>query len=70
VPAFVLHFGLSLTTLTFGIASLASAVALWLARKQEIRRSVRWFSTAVTAALLIAATYFAYWGVIGIRTWV
>jgi CubicO group peptidase (beta-lactamase class C family) len=65
----VWSFGLSLTTLTFGIASLASAVALWLARKQEIRRSVRWFSTAVTAALLIAATYFTYWGVIGIRTW-
>jgi CubicO group peptidase (beta-lactamase class C family) len=65
----VWSFGLMLTTLTFGIASLASAVALWLARKQEIRRSVRWFSIAVTAALLIATTYFAYWGVIGVRTW-
>jgi hypothetical protein len=42
---------------------------LWRARKQEIRRSVRWYSIAVTAALLIAVVYLAYFGVIGIRTW-
>jgi hypothetical protein len=62
-------FGLFLTTLIFAAASLASAVDLWLARKQEIRRSVRWYSIAVTSALLIAALYLSYWGVIGIRTW-
>jgi CubicO group peptidase (beta-lactamase class C family) len=62
-------FGIFLATLIFAAASLASAVALWLARKQEIRRSVRWYSIAVTSALLIAALYLAYWGVIGIRTW-
>ena len=62
-------FGLFLTTLIFAGASLASAAALWLARKQEIRRFVRWFSIAVTLALLIATVYLAYWGVIGIRTW-
>ena len=65
----VWSFGLFLTTLAFGVASLASAVALWVARKHEIRRIVRWFSSAVTSALLIVAAYFAYWGVIGIRTW-
>jgi len=62
-------FGLFLITLIFAAASLASAVALWLARKKEIRKCVRWFSIAVTSALLIAAVYLAYWGVIGIRTW-
>jgi CubicO group peptidase (beta-lactamase class C family) len=62
-------FGIFLTTLIFAAASLASAVALWLARKQEIRRSVRWYSIAVTSALLITALYLAFWGVIGIRTW-
>ncbi len=62
-------FGLFLATLLFAVASLASAVALWRARKKEIRRSVRWFSISVTSALLIAAVYLAYWGVIGIRTW-
>jgi CubicO group peptidase (beta-lactamase class C family) len=65
----VWSFGLFLTTLIFAAASLASAVALWLAREQEIRRSVRWYSITVTSALLIAALYLAYWGVIGIRTW-
>jgi hypothetical protein len=63
-------FGLCFSTSAFGVASVASAVSLWLARKREIRRSVRWFSTAVTSALLIVAVYLAYWGIIGIRTWV
>ncbi|MGA3134867.1 MAG: serine hydrolase [Terracidiphilus sp.] len=62
-------FGIFLASLIFAAASLASAAALWLARKKEIRCSVRWFSIAVTSALLIAAAYLAYWGVIGIRTW-
>jgi len=62
-------FGLTVTTSIFGIASLASVFALWRARNQEIRRSVRWYSIAVTFALLIAALYLAWWGVIGIRTW-
>ena len=62
-------FGLTLTTSIFGLASVASAVALWRARNREIRGSVRWYSIAVTSALLIATAYLAYWGVIGIRTW-
>jgi len=62
-------FGLTLTTSIFALASLASAIALWRARKQEIRRCVRWYSIAVTSALVIASLYLAWWGVIGIRTW-
>ncbi|MGP8176275.1 MAG: serine hydrolase domain-containing protein [Terracidiphilus sp.] len=62
-------FGIFLASLIFAGASLASAAALWLARKKEIRCSVRWFSIAVTSALLIAAAYLAYWGVIGVRSW-
>jgi hypothetical protein len=65
----VWSFGLFLGTLSFGVASVASAVALWLARKREIRRFVRWHSIVVTSALLVAVVYLAYWGVIGIRTW-
>ena len=65
----VWSLGIFLTTLIFGIASIASTLALWLARKHEIRSRVRWFSMAVTSALLIATAYFAYWGVIGVRTW-
>src|ERR1700761_1061041 len=62
-------FGLFFCTLLFAVASLASAVALWRTRKQPLRNSVRWFSMAVTAALLIVTAYFAYWGFIGIRLW-
>jgi CubicO group peptidase (beta-lactamase class C family) len=62
-------FGLYLCTLLFAVASIAGAVALWLARRQPVRKSVRRFSIAVTAALLIATAYLAWWGVIGIRLW-
>ena len=61
--------GIFLTTLIFAVASLGSGVALWMARNQQIRRFVRWFSIAVIAALLIATAYLAWWGVIGMRTW-
>ena len=65
----VWSLGLFLCTLLFAVASLASALALWLAREQPVRKGVRWFSMAVTAALLIVTAYFAYWGFIGIRLW-
>jgi len=61
--------GMFLATLSYVIAAVASALALWRAPKQAVRRSVRIYSIAVTTALLIAAVYLAYWGVIGIRTW-
>jgi CubicO group peptidase (beta-lactamase class C family) len=58
-----------LATLAYAVASVASAVALWRAPKQEVRSRVRRYSTAVTLALLIAAAYLSYWGMIGLRTW-
>ncbi len=58
-----------LATVVYGIASVAGAIALWWAPKQEVRGWVRRFSTAVILPLLIAAAYLAYWGVIGLRTW-
>jgi hypothetical protein len=58
-----------LSTVFYAVACLASAVSVWRARKREIRRAILWFSVAVTAGLLIAAVYMAYWGVIGVRTW-
>ena len=62
-------FGIFLASLIFALASLASAAALWLAPRQEVRASVRWYSIVVTAALLMAAAYLAWWGIIGLRTW-
>ncbi|MGA2569866.1 MAG: serine hydrolase domain-containing protein [Terracidiphilus sp.] len=61
--------GICLTSLLFGVAAVVSAVALWLARKKEIRGFTRWFAWLTTPALVIAVIYLAWWGVIGIRTW-
>jgi hypothetical protein len=58
-----------LATVAYAVASVAGAIALWRAPKQEVHGWVRRFSTAVILALLIAAAYLAYWGVIGLRTW-
>lgn len=58
-----------LATLAYGVASLVSLLVLWRAPKQEIRKGVRWFSVFVIVPLFLAALYFAYWGVIGMRTW-
>jgi len=57
------------STVAFAIASLASAVSVWRAPVDVVRRGVRRYSRTVTLALLIAAAYLAYWGIIGLRTW-
>jgi CubicO group peptidase (beta-lactamase class C family) len=59
----------SLATVVFALATLAGIVSLWRAPKEAVRTSVRRFSTVVILGLLIAAVYFAYWGIIGLRTW-
>jgi CubicO group peptidase (beta-lactamase class C family) len=61
---------LFLITIVFAVASVASAIAFWRAPAGAVRRSVRRYSIAVTAALLITTVYLAYWGIIGLRTWV
>ena len=62
--------GIFVTTLAFAAASLISAWAAWQTRFEGVRRSVRIYSMIVSAALVIATIYLAYWGVIGLRTWV
>ena len=61
--------GCFLGTVLFAVAAVASAIALLWAPADGVRPSVRRYSTIVTAALLIATAYLAYWGVIGLRTW-
>ena len=56
-------------TIVFAVAAVASAIALWRAPAQAVRRGVRRYSIVVTTALLIATAYLAYWGIIGLRTW-
>jgi len=60
---------LFLATLAYAVASVAAAIACWRAPKDGVRSGVRWHSIAVTLALVIAAAYLAYWGMIGLRTW-
>jgi len=59
-----------LASLAFAVASLGSAIAWWRAPAEGVRGGVRFFSMIVTVALLIATTYLAYWGIIGVRSWV
>ena len=65
----VWSLGFCMATIAFAITAIAGAIALWRAPAHKTRPAVRKFSIAVTAALLIAAVYLAYWGVIGLRTW-
>jgi CubicO group peptidase (beta-lactamase class C family) len=60
---------LCLITLFFAAASLMSAFAAWRIPSDGMRKWVRIYSIAVSAALMIATAYLAYWGIIGIRTW-
>lgn len=58
------------TTITFAAATV---MALWSslgADANEVRRTVRWYSVIVSLGLLTAMIYLAYWGIIGLRTWV
>ncbi len=61
--------GLWLGTIVFAIASIAALVSVWLARGGHVRRFVYAYSAAVSLALVIATAYLAYWGRIGMPTW-
>jgi len=65
----VWSIGVFLASIVFAGASVASVIGLWRAPEVGIRSSVRSYSMAVAIALLIATTYLAYWGFIGVRTW-
>jgi CubicO group peptidase (beta-lactamase class C family) len=58
-----------LATVVYALATLAAVVSLWRAPREGVRTGVRRFSMVVILALLVAAAYFAYWGIIGLRTW-
>jgi CubicO group peptidase (beta-lactamase class C family) len=66
----VWSLGIFVTSLTFAGASLLSVLTAWRRPGEGVRRWVRIYAIVVSIALLIATTYFAYWGIIGLRTWV
>ncbi len=61
--------GICATTIAFAALALGGGIAVWRAPRDGVRRGVKWFSAAVTIALLIAAVYLGFWGIIGMRTW-
>jgi hypothetical protein len=56
-------------SLLFGLASVVSFLVALGGSSEEVRPGVRRFSRIVSLALVIAAAYLAYWGIIGVRTW-
>jgi CubicO group peptidase (beta-lactamase class C family) len=56
-------------TLVFALAALASFFAALRRPEEGVRSGVHRFSLIVSLALVIAAAYLAYWGIIGVRTW-
>jgi uncharacterized SAM-binding protein YcdF (DUF218 family) len=60
---------LFLSTIAFALATIASTIAWWRTPAEAARRGVRKFSAIATVALVIAAAYLGYWGIIGLRTW-
>jgi hypothetical protein len=62
--------GLFSCTILFAVMVLMSAWAVVTGSGEGVRRTVGWYSGIVSLALLIALVYLAWWGVIGLRTWV
>lgn len=58
------------TTLAFAGASLLSAITAWRPPAEGVRKMVRIYSIIVSTALLVGTAYFAYWGIVGLRTWI
>jgi CubicO group peptidase (beta-lactamase class C family) len=56
-------------SLLFGLASVMSFLVALRGSSKGVRPGVRRFSRIVSTALLIAAAYLTYWGIIGIRSW-
>jgi CubicO group peptidase (beta-lactamase class C family) len=56
-------------SILFAILSVTSLIPLARASKNGVRPAVRMHAALVVTALLIATAYLAYWGVIGVRTW-
>jgi hypothetical protein len=56
-------------SLLFGLASVVSFLVALRGSSEGVRPGVRRFSRIVSLALVIAAAYLAYWGIIGVRTW-
>ncbi len=65
-PLSVTVFALTLVFPAFAVVGLVQAVRH---RRADIRRGVWWLAFSTALMMTVVAGYFAYWGVIGWRTW-
>jgi CubicO group peptidase (beta-lactamase class C family) len=61
--------GIFISTIVFPLVVVTGLVVWWRADKSTTRPVVRWYSLLVLLPMLFGVLYFAYWGLIGIRTW-
>ena len=62
--------GFFVSTLFFAISAAAGLGVTFSAKRSSIRRGVRWHSLLVASAQTMLSFYLAYWGLIGLRSWV
>jgi len=62
--------GFFVSTLFFAISAAAGLGVAFSAKRSSIRRGVRWHSLLVASAQTMLAFYLAYWGLLGLRSWV
>jgi uncharacterized membrane protein len=57
-------------TLALPACAVAGVVQALRHRHAEIPRLVWWHSFATSVMMTVVSLYLAYWGVIGLRTWI
>ncbi len=66
----VWSIGVCALTWLFAVGAVAGLVQIFRARNWPIRRGVYIHALLVSLANVIVLSYLAYWGIIGLRTWV
>jgi hypothetical protein len=65
-----LTVGVMLATIAFPLAAVMGLYAAFHERNTPMNRAAYWHSVLVALALVAAAIYYGYWGLIGLRLWV
>jgi CubicO group peptidase (beta-lactamase class C family) len=61
--------GVWLASVLAALASSGLLLALWIAYRRKVRRTLLAYAAFVAVGLLVACAYLGYWGVIGYRSW-
>jgi CubicO group peptidase (beta-lactamase class C family) len=58
-----------LASIAFPLAAVMGLYVAWRNRNAPIKRKVYWYCILVALAVVAAAVYYGYWGLIGLRLW-